>query len=118
VPAVDSVEVEVAAYSPLVRPHWVDAVADRLRDAIRARLELQVAEKRVAALDVAVTRTSQRVNLFEKVLGPQAKENIKRIMVALGDAERAAVVNAKISKNKRERAAATAAAAAAAALKK
>ena len=110
VPAIDSVAVEVAPYSLLVRPHWVDAVAARLRDAIRARLELDVAERRITALDRAVTRTSQRVNLFEKVLGPQAKENIKRIQIALGDAERASVVNAKIAKGKRERAAAAAAA--------
>jgi V/A-type H+-transporting ATPase subunit D len=110
VPAVESVEVAVAPYSPMLRPHWVDAVAERLREAIRARLELDVMEQRIAALDKAVMRTSQRVNLFEKVLAPQAKENIKRIMIALGDAERASVVSAKIAKRKRE--AATAAAAA------
>lgn len=113
VPAVDSVEVEVAPYSLLVRPHWVDAVAERLREAIRARLELKVAEQRIAGLDRAVTRTSQRVNLFEKVLAPQAKENIKRIQIALGDAERASVVSAKIAKRKREREAEALAAAAA-----
>lgn len=109
VPAVESVEVEVVPYSPMVRPHWVDAVAERLREAIRARLELVVMEQRIAALDRAVMRTSQRVNLFEKVLAPQARENIKRIMIALGDAERASVVSAKIAK--RKRAAATVAAA-------
>lgn len=110
VPTIESVEVEVAPFSLFVRPHWVDAAAERLRDAIRARLELDVMEQRIAALDKAVMRTAQRVNLFEKVLAPQAKENIKRIMIALGDAERASVVSAKISKRKRE--AATAALAA------
>jgi V/A-type H+-transporting ATPase subunit D len=63
---------------------------------------------------VAVRRITQRVNLFEKVLIPQTRENIRRINVYLGDAERAAVVGAKIAKRKREaEAAATAAAAAA-----
>jgi V/A-type H+-transporting ATPase subunit D len=105
VPMVEAVEVEIAPYSPLVRPHWVDAVAERLREAIRARLELDVMEQRIGALNQALMRTSQRVNLFEKVLAPQAKANIKRINIALGDAERASVVSAKIAKRKREAAA-------------
>jgi V/A-type H+-transporting ATPase subunit D len=101
-PIVESVEVRIAPYSPLVRPHWVDAVAERLREAIRLRVELQVAERRIAALDAALTKVTQRVNLFEKVLTPEAKENIRRILVYLGDAERAAVVGAKLAKRKRE----------------
>ena len=101
-PIVESVEVRIAPYSPLVRPHWVDAVAERLREAIRLRVELQVAEHRIAALDAALTKVTQRVNLFEKVLTPEAKENIRRILVYLGDAERAAVVGAKLAKRKRE----------------
>jgi V/A-type H+-transporting ATPase subunit D len=111
VPVVESVEVEVLPYSYLVRPHWVDAVAERLREAIRLRLELDVAEQRIGVLDRAVTKVTQRVNLFDKVLAPQARENIKRILVYLGDAERASVVAAKISKRKREAEAAAVAAA-------
>ncbi len=44
---------------------------------------------------------TQRVNLFDKVLIPQTRENIKRIRIALSDAERAAVVRSKIAKKKR-----------------
>lgn len=106
-PIVEAVEVRIVPYSPLVRPHWVDAVAERLRAAIRQRVELQVAERRIAALDAALTKVTQRVNLFEKVLTPEAKENIRRILVYLGDAERAAVVGAKLAKRKREEEAAT-----------
>lgn len=100
-PVLDSVELRVAPYSPLVRPHWVDAVAHRLTEAIRLHLELDVAERCAAALDKALTKVTQRVNLFEKILTPQAKENIRRILVYLGDAERAAVVGAKLAKRKR-----------------
>jgi hypothetical protein len=42
---------------------------------------------------------SRRVNLFEKVLIPRSK-NIRKIRMALADAERDAVVRAKISKRK------------------
>ena len=49
----------------------------------------------------AVRRVTQRVNLFEKVLIPNAKQNIARIQIFLSDVERAAVVTSKIAKAKR-----------------
>ena len=44
--------------------------------------------------------TSQRVNLFEKVKIPEAKENIRRISIYLGDQDTSAVVRGKIAKRK------------------
>lgn len=101
-PVVEAVEVIRAPYSRLVRPHWVDAVVERLAAALRLSVEVEVAEKRLAGLERAVTRITQRVNLFDKVLIPQTQTNIRRINVYLGDAERAAVAGAKIAKRKRE----------------
>ena len=51
----------------------------------------------------AVRRVSQRVNLFEKVLIPNARRDIARIQIFLSDVERAAVVTSKIAKAKRAR---------------
>ena len=111
VPTVEAVEVIRAPYGYLTRPHWVDAAVERLEAAIRLRVEAEVARRRLDLLEAAVTRVTQRVNLFEKVLIPQTRENIRRINVYLGDAERAAVVAAKIAKKKREAQAAALAAA-------
>ena len=47
-----------------------------------------------------LTKIVQRVNLFEKVKIPEAKENIRRIRIQLGDEMTAAVGRAKIAKNK------------------
>jgi V/A-type H+-transporting ATPase subunit D len=101
-PVVEQVETIRAPYGWMVRPHWVDAVADRLAEGIRLKVEARIARERLDLLEVAVTRITQRVNLFDKVLIPQARENIRRINVYLGDAERAAVVRSKIAKRKRE----------------
>jgi V/A-type H+/Na+-transporting ATPase subunit D len=101
-PIVESVEIHRAEYGRMVRPHWVDAVADRLAEAIKLRIEVEIARERLALLEAAVVKITQRVNLFEKVLVPQTRENIRRINVFLGDAERSAVVGAKIAKKKRE----------------
>lgn len=100
-PALDGIEVEIAPYGRMVRPHWVDAVVGRLEEALRLRLEVAVAQRQVAILNRAAARVTQRVNLFEKILKPEAKANIRKIMLHLGDAERAAVVAAKIAKRQR-----------------
>ncbi len=100
-PRVNEVRVKVAPYGPMTRPHWVDAVVRRLTEALRLKVEHQVAEQRLALLDQAVTRVTQRTNLFEKILIPQAEKNIRRIMVFIGDTERAAVVSSKLAKAKR-----------------
>ena len=57
-------------------------------------------EKQVELLGKELRTTSQRVNLFEKVKIPEAKENIRIIGVYLGDQQTAAVVRGKISKKK------------------
>lgn len=106
-PVVEEIELDVAPYGFLTRPHWVDAVVRRLETAIRLRLESLVADERVAILDKAVTRISQRTNLLEKILIPEAERNIRRILVFLGDAERAGVVAAKLAKSKNSAQAAT-----------
>jgi V/A-type H+/Na+-transporting ATPase subunit D len=88
-----------------VRPHWVDLVAERLKDVLRLRVEAQVTRQQLTLLDAAVTKVTQRVNLFDKVLIPHTRANIRRIDIALGDLERSAVVNAKIAKGKTQAAA-------------
>ncbi len=101
-PTLEDIEVETAPYGFLVRPFWVDVVAARLREVLRLRIEQRVTRRQVDLLEAAVRRVTQRVNLFDKVLIPNAKANIRRISIALGDLERAAVVNSKISKRKKE----------------
>ena len=53
---------------------------------------MKVSSKRIRRVELAMRRVTQRVNLFEKILKPEAKANIRKIMLHLGDAERAAVV--------------------------
>ena len=100
-PVLRAIEVEVAEYSPLTRPHWVDDVARLLHDMLEARLRVQVAKQRVAVLEKAVKTITQRVNLFDKVLIPGARANIKKIRTYLSDEQMASVVRSKIAKRKR-----------------
>jgi V/A-type H+-transporting ATPase subunit D len=102
VPVLDDIDVAVASYGYLTRPHWVDRLVVELTEALRLRLALVVEHEALDVLDAAIATVTRRVNLFEKVLIPRAQANIRRIRIALGDMERAAVVTSKIAKRKRE----------------
>jgi len=99
-PVVDEVEIETRDYGLLVRPHWVDRVAELLARSLRLEVEIVVSRQQVAVLDEAVKKVTQRVNLFEKVLIPRTQAHIRKIQIYLGDAERAGVVTAKLAKHK------------------
>ena len=59
--------------------------------------------QRVFILERAVRKITQRTNLFEKILIPEAKGNIRKIQIYLADAERAAVIRSKITKRIRQK---------------
>lgn len=100
-PTLDDLQVVVRPYGYLAKPHWVEPVVSALIEMARLRVRALLAERRLALLDQAVRTVTQRVNLFDKVLIPRTRANIKRIRIALSDAERAAVVRSKIAKKKR-----------------
>ena len=107
-PTLRAVEFVTADYSLLATPFWMDSLVTCLKDVVTYRIRLQVYRQRVTRLQGAVRRLAQRVNLFEKVLIPDAKQNIARIQIFLSDIARAAVVTSKIAKAKRVREQATA----------
>jgi V/A-type H+-transporting ATPase subunit D len=106
-PRLEGVEWMVAPYSRLARPHWVDPLIDALRSIGALRLQQQVHEERLRRLQAALARTIQRINLFDKLLIPRTERDIRRIRIALGDAERDAIARAKIAKARHQGLAAT-----------
>ncbi len=99
-PVLQSIDFEVALYSMLAKPFWVDFLVDAGKRLVELRLRSQVAEERARLLAEAVRTVTQRVNLFEKVLIPTAEENIRKINIFLADAQRVSVVRSKIAKAK------------------
>lgn len=102
-PVLRGVEFDVKEYSTLAKPFWVDTLVEYLQKMCTLHIREQIDRERVAQLDDAVRKITQRVNLFEKVLIPTTRENIHRIRIHLADAERAAVVRSKIVKAKRQK---------------
>jgi V/A-type H+/Na+-transporting ATPase subunit D len=102
-PALRAVEFVTADYSLLATPFWIDDLVTCLKEVNTYRIRLHVYRERAARMQSAVRRITQRVNLFEKVLIPNAKQNIARIQIFLSDIGRAAVVTSKLAKGKRAR---------------
>ncbi len=102
-PKVKEVQIQVRDYALLGKPFWVDRLVELLKLALENQIGVQVAQQRVKLLDQAERIVTQRFNLFDKVLIPQTKANIKKIQIYLADADRAGVVNSKIAKRKKEK---------------
>jgi V/A-type H+-transporting ATPase subunit D len=99
-PILESLDCQVAEYSPLATPAWLDILVQRLKDAKTCRLRAEIAAQRLDILRLQLRRVTQRVNLFDKILIPTAHTNIQRIRIYLGETERAAVVTSKLAKSK------------------
>lgn len=81
-------------------PLWVDTAAVRLREIAQLDALAETLRRQVELLERELRTTAQRVNLFEKVKIPEAKENIRVIGIYLGDQQTSAVVRGKIAKKK------------------
>ncbi len=102
-PYLKNVDFEEQHYSFFCKPHWVDMTVLKLKEMLKLSIRLQIEQQRLDLLNQAVKKVTQRVNLFDKVLIPRAEQNIRKIRIFLSDTERAAVVRAKITKQKRSR---------------
>ncbi|MCU0631797.1 MAG: V-type ATP synthase subunit D [Methanolinea sp.] len=101
-PVFVQVEFEPAEYDLFQTPPWVDRGLEELREMISVLEEIRVYEKGISILNHELRITTQRVNLFEKVKIPEAKEAIRLIKIHLGDQMTNAVGRSKIAKKKIE----------------
>lgn len=102
VPYFESMEFADFSYNLFDTPAWVDPVIKGLRRLSEAKVRIEIAKEKKAALEKELRAVSIRVNLFEKILIPRAVGNIKKIRVFLGDLQLSAVSQAKSAKAKIE----------------
>jgi V/A-type H+-transporting ATPase subunit D len=99
-PVFNHVEFLFVEYDLFLMPLWLDLALEMLKDLIILREEISVIQRGTEILKKELRITTQRVNLFEKVKIPEAKEAIRVIKIFLGDQMANAVGLAKIAKNK------------------
>lgn len=100
-PVLQSVQIHQRPYPLLGRPPWIDRLVDFLVDSLELELRYRVDTERLRLLEEAVRRSTQRFNLFDKVLIPRTRANIRQIRLFLADQSTAAVVRAKIAKSRK-----------------
>jgi V/A-type H+/Na+-transporting ATPase subunit D len=106
VPTLEKVVFEDREFSRFATPPWVSLVLPPLRELVRQHTELSVYKRQYELVTRELRKATQKVNLFEKVLIPETKEGIRRIKIALGDEQVAAVGRGKIAKSKQQKASA------------
>jgi V/A-type H+-transporting ATPase subunit D len=100
IPVFQDVVFAAAAYSLFATPPWVDRALVDHRELSRHLAEADLLRQQYELLQRELTKIIQRVNLFEKVKIPEAREAIRVIRIHLGDEMTAAVGRAKIAKAK------------------
>lgn len=103
IPIFEQVEFEDAEYDLFLTPLWVDIAIEKIRKLVMLLEEEKVFKEQLKILETELRTTTQRVNLFEKVKIPEARENVRVIRIYLGDQQTNAVGRSKIAKNKIER---------------
>lgn len=100
IPVLDSLVFKQVSWNLFETSPWVDIGIETLKQLTRLRVERQILEEQHRLLGEELRTTTQRVNLFEKVKIPEAKENIRVIRIFMGDQQTAAVARSKIAKGK------------------
>ncbi|MCM8780013.1 MAG: V-type ATP synthase subunit D [Candidatus Omnitrophica bacterium] len=99
----ESVEFPEIEYDLFSTPFWLDFAIENLRSLVSLREEIRIIEEGINILKRELRIVSQRVNLFEKIKIPQAREAIHRIKIYIGDQMANAVGRSKMAKRKLEK---------------
>lgn len=100
IPKLDEIIFEPFEYTLFDTPIWIDSALLNLKKMVNAQVLRDIAIEKKNALEKELREVSIRVNLFEKVLIPRSRENIRVIKIFLGDQALASIARAKVAKSK------------------
>lgn len=100
IPVLDTLAFELAEISQYHKPDWFLDGIHILEDLTRLRLLHQVAARATEILEYARKKTTQKVNLYEKVQIPEYQEAIRKIKRFLEDEENLGKASQKILKKR------------------
>ena len=100
VPVFLSLTFEDPSYDLFSTPVWFDEFTSLVKSRMELNLKHRLLEETMDLLSQELRVVTQRVNLFEKVKIPEAKENIKKINIYIGDQQTNSVGRSKIAKAK------------------
>ncbi len=100
IPVLDEIKFSLGRESIFGLPAWFSAGIDTLKEATRLDIEIDIAKEKLAVLEYARKKTTQKVNLYEKVQIPEYNEALRKIKRFMEDQENLEKSSQKILKNK------------------
>ncbi|MFA5356288.1 MAG: V-type ATP synthase subunit D [Candidatus Omnitrophota bacterium] len=100
IPVFERLEFESFEYDFFFSPLWVDTAMETIRQMVSLKEEIKTIEEGIVVLRHELMITTQRVNLFEKVKIPEARDIIRKIKIYIGDQMANAVGRSKVAKRK------------------
>lgn len=99
-PVLESIDFETTQYSLFASPAWIPEGLFILRELAAIGIEREVFAQKMHLLDFARKKTTQKVNLYEKVQIPGYQDAIRKIKRFLEDEENLSKSAQKIVKNR------------------
>lgn len=101
-PILEDIHFNIAPYNPFTRPVWFADGIVILRNLARLGIEREVWLRKMELLDYARKKTTQKVNLYEKVQIPGFEDAMRKIKRFLEDEENLSKSAQKIVKTRQE----------------
>ena len=99
VPVLENIEFVVAPYSMFTSPKWYADGIELLKQMAMTAIQRELLDKKLTLLEKARKKTTQKVNLFEKVQIPGYQDAIRKIKRFMEDEENLSKSSQKILKS-------------------
>ena len=99
-PALDGIDFELRPFNAFVKPAWYADGVRILQELSTIGIESEISEERRRILEFNRKKTTQKVNLYEKVQIPGYQEAIRKIKRYMEDEENLSKAASKIVKNR------------------
>jgi len=100
IPVLEEVKFKFGRDSLFGLPAWAPTGVDLLKQSSKLEIQISIAEQKLAVLEYARKKTTQKVNLYEKVQIPEYNQAILKIKRFMEDQENLEKSSQKILKNK------------------
>lgn len=101
IPQLENIDFEIARFSLFGRPYWFLKGVHILKNIAAMKVRLKVLKEELEILEYARKKTTQKVNLYEKVQVPAYMEAIRKIKRFLEDEDNLAKSSQKILKQRK-----------------
>ncbi|HDR68142.1 MAG TPA: V-type ATP synthase subunit D [Bacteroidaceae bacterium] len=105
IPELDEVFFNVREFDVFVRPKWFLGGVEIMKTLMKLAIDKELTVKKQEVLEYARKKTTQKVNLFEKVQIPDYENAIRKIKRYLEDEDNLAKAAQKIVKSRQQKAA-------------